>query len=64
MNTAKAAGLVANDATNGLKNFVKEVMLVNGTFAQFPVVSAGTNGLRRPCAYKSRQRYFIFRFFS
>lgn len=41
MNTAKAAGLVGNDATNGLKNFIKEVMLNNGQYVQFPIVSAG-----------------------
>ena len=41
MNTMRAAGLIANDATNGLRNFMKEVMLNNGQFIQFPVVSAG-----------------------
>jgi hypothetical protein len=46
MNTASAVGAIANDATNGLKNFIKEVMLVDGTYAQFPVVSAGTNPLK------------------
>jgi subtilisin family serine protease len=47
MNTAKAAGLTANDATNGLKNFIKEVMLTNGTYIQFPVTAlGGTNALK------------------
>ncbi|MEI7733617.1 MAG: S8 family serine peptidase [Verrucomicrobiota bacterium] len=41
MNTAKAAGLLANDATNGLKNFIKEVLLNHGQYIQFPVLSAG-----------------------
>lgn len=41
MNTTKAAGLIANDATNGLKNFLKEVLLENGQFAQFPISSSG-----------------------
>jgi hypothetical protein len=41
MNTTKAAGLIANDATNGLKNFLKEVMLENGQFTQFPIFSSG-----------------------
>jgi Subtilase family len=41
MNTASAARLVANDATNSAKNFLKEVMLNNGQFIKFPVVSAG-----------------------
>ena len=47
MNTARAAGVLANDATNGLRNFVKEVLLANATYIQFPVVAAdGTNALR------------------
>jgi trimeric autotransporter adhesin len=41
MNTAGAAGLVANDATNGLRNFIKEVLLNNNQFIQFPLVSVG-----------------------
>jgi hypothetical protein len=45
MNTTKAAALLSNDATNGLKNFVKEVLLFNGTSAEFPVVGTGTNPL-------------------
>jgi len=45
MNTAKAAALMANDATNGLKNFIKQVELFNGTYSEFPVVSTGTNPL-------------------
>jgi hypothetical protein len=44
METAKASGLIANDATNGLKNYLKEVMLNNGQSIQFPVVSAGGAG--------------------
>jgi hypothetical protein len=46
MDTARAASLIGNNATNGLKNYVKEVLLLNGTKAEFPVVSAGTNALR------------------
>ena len=41
MNTKNAAILVNQDATNGLKNQIKEVMLNNGQYAQFPVVSKG-----------------------
>jgi Subtilase family len=44
MNTAKASGLIGNDATSGFKNFIKEVMLNNGQSVQFPVVSAGGTG--------------------
>lgn len=44
MNTAKAAATIANDATNGFKNFIKEVMLNNGQTVQFPVVSTGGVG--------------------
>ena len=41
MNTKAAATLLNQDATNGLKNQIKEVLLPNGQFIQFPVVSAG-----------------------
>ena len=41
MNTKTAATLINQDATNGLKNQIKEVLLNNGQFIQFPVVSAG-----------------------
>jgi len=41
MNTKTAAILVNQDATNGLKNQIKEVMLNNGQYAQFPVISKG-----------------------
>ena len=41
MNTMKAARLIANDATNGMRNCIKEVMLNNGQFVQFPIVSSG-----------------------
>ncbi len=41
MNTAKAATLVNQDATNGLKNFIKEILLVNGTYIRFPITAAG-----------------------
>jgi hypothetical protein len=42
MNTKTAATLINQDATNGLKNQIKEVLLPNGQFIQFPVVSAGS----------------------
>lgn len=41
MNTKSAATLINQDATNGLKNQIKEVLLPNGQFIQFPFVSAG-----------------------
>ena len=41
MNTAKAATLIQQDATNGLKNQIKEVMLSNGQYVQFSVLSPG-----------------------
>ena len=41
MNTKTAAILINQDATNGLKNQIKEVLLPNGQYIQFPVVSAG-----------------------
>jgi hypothetical protein len=44
MDTAKASDLIANDATNGLKNYLKEVMLNNGQSIQFPVISTGATG--------------------
>jgi hypothetical protein len=42
MNTKTAGTLINQDATNGLKNQIKEVLLNNGQFIQFPVVSAGS----------------------
>lgn len=51
MNTAKAAGLIANDATNGVKCFIKEVMLTNGTYTQFPLQSSGTNPIKVTMAW-------------
>ena len=41
MNTKTAATLINQDATNGLKNQIKEVLLNNGQYVQFPVVSKG-----------------------
>ncbi len=41
MNTKNAAILINQDATNGLKNQIKEVMLNNSQSVQFPVVSRG-----------------------
>ena len=41
MNTARAAALIANDGTNGLRNFIKEVLLANGQMVQFPILSVG-----------------------
>ena len=41
MNTKTAGTLINQDATNGLKNQIKEVMLNNGQYVQFPVVSKG-----------------------
>lgn len=47
MNTRSAATLINQNATNGLKNQIKEVLLTNGTFIQFPVVAlGGTNKLK------------------
>lgn len=46
MNTRTAAALINQDATNGLKNQIKEVLLPNGHLVQFPVISAGTNALK------------------
>ncbi len=40
MNTRSAATLMNQDATNGLKNQIKEVLLNDGMTIQFPVVSA------------------------
>ena len=51
MNTATAAGLIANDATNGLKCFIKEVMLSNATYIQFPILSSGTNPIKVTIAW-------------
>jgi hypothetical protein len=51
MNTAKAASLVANDATNGLKCFIKEVMLSNDTYIQFPIQSSGANPIKVTIAW-------------
>jgi hypothetical protein len=51
MNTAKAASLIENDATNGLKCFIKEVMLSNGTTIQFPIQSSGTNPIKVTIAW-------------
>ena len=41
MNTARAVGLAANDATNGLRNFIKEALVNDGQFVQFPLTSIG-----------------------
>ena len=47
MNTRTAAGLMSQDATNGLKNQIKEVLLTNNSTIQFPVVAAaGTHPLK------------------
>jgi len=46
MNTKTAATLVSQDATNGLKTQIKEVLLGNGQSIQFPVVSAGSSPLK------------------
>ncbi len=46
VNTRNAATLISRDATNGLKNQIKEVLLLPGEFVQFPLVSAGTNALK------------------
>jgi hypothetical protein len=51
MNTATAASLIANDATNGLKCFIKEVLLSNGTTIQFPIQSSGSNALKVTIAW-------------
>jgi len=42
MNTKTAATLINQDATNGLKNQIKEILLPNGQYIQFPVESAGS----------------------
>jgi len=41
MNSVRAAKLLGNDATNTAKNFIKEVLLNNGQYVQFPVTNAG-----------------------
>lgn len=41
MNTAKAASLMYQDATNGTKSFIKEVFLGSGKYIQFPILSSG-----------------------
>jgi Subtilase family len=41
MDTASAATLINQDATNGLKNFIKEILLVNGTYIRFPITAVG-----------------------
>ncbi len=47
VNTRSAATLVSQDATNGLKNQIKEVLLTNNSIIQFPVVASdGTNPLK------------------
>ena len=47
MNTRTAATLISQDATNGLKNQIKEVLLTNNSAIQFPVVASdGTNPLK------------------
>jgi hypothetical protein len=47
MNTRTAATLISQDATNGLKNQIKEVLLTNNSTIQFPVVASdGTNPLK------------------
>ncbi len=46
MNTKTAATLISQDATNGLKNQIKEVLLGNGQSIQFPVMSAGITPLK------------------
>jgi hypothetical protein len=42
MNTKKAATLINQDATNGFKNQIKEVLLPSGQTVTFPLVSAGS----------------------
>jgi len=47
MNTRTAATVISQDATNGLKNQIKEVLLTNNSTIQFPVVASdGTNPLK------------------
>ena len=47
MNTRTAATLISQDATSGLKNQIKEVLLTNNSTIQFPVVASdGTNPLK------------------
>jgi len=46
MNTRAAATLFSQDATNGIKNHLKEVLLPNAQYIQFPIVSGGTNPLK------------------
>jgi hypothetical protein len=41
MNTKTAALLINADATNGFKNQIKEVLINNGQYVSFPVVSKG-----------------------
>ncbi len=47
VNALSAATLINQNATNGLKNQIKEVLLTNGTSIQFPIVAlGGTNRLK------------------
>jgi len=46
MNTKTAATFINQDATNGVKNQIKVVMLGNGQCIQFPIVSAGNSPLK------------------
>jgi len=46
MNTASAAALLSRDGTNANKDFLKEVLLANGTYVQFPIVSSGADPLK------------------
>lgn len=46
MNTKTASTLIGQDATNGLKNQIKEVLLGTGQSIQFPIVSAGSSPLK------------------
>ena len=47
MNTRRAAELIRNNATNGWKSFIKEVLLPDGGSIEFPVLALdGTNPLK------------------
>jgi len=46
MNTRSAAALLSQDATNGAKNQIKEVLLPNGQHLEFPIPTSGTNPLK------------------
>jgi len=46
MNAVSAVTLIGQNATNGWKSFIKEVLLTTNSFIEFPIERAGTNALK------------------